>query len=152
MSTINRQFRIAARPVGMVKESDFEYAEGPIPDIRDGQARIRTTYLSLDPSMRGQMENRADYVAPLAIGDVMRAGGVGVVDASKLVDLPLGALVAGSLGMQDYNVTDGKTSRTQVKLLSADERVEELSRMLGGLEITERTRAHAAEMIDRAAR
>ena len=114
MSTINRQFRIAARPVGMVKESDFEYAEGPIADIRDGQARIRTTYLSLDPSMRGQMENRADYVAPLAIGDVMRAGGVGVVDASKLVDLPLGALVAGSLGMQDYNVTDGKTLPVRV--------------------------------------
>ena len=70
MSTVNRQFRIAARPVGMVKESDFEYVEATIPDIADGQARVRTTYLSLDPSMRGQMENRADYVAPLAIGDV----------------------------------------------------------------------------------
>ena len=56
MSTVNRQFRIAARPVGMVKESDFEYAEVKVPDIADGQARIRTTYLSLDPSMRGQIE------------------------------------------------------------------------------------------------
>jgi DNA repair protein RecN (Recombination protein N) len=60
-----------------------------------------------------------------------------------------------SQGQTHYRVvklTDGKTSRTQVKPLSADERVEELSRMLGGVEITERTRAHAAEMIDRAAR
>jgi len=60
-----------------------------------------------------------------------------------------------SQGQAHYRVvklTDGKTSRTQVKPLSADERVEELSRMLGGLEITDRTRAHAAEMIDRAAR
>jgi len=114
MSTINRQFRIAARPVGMVKESDFEYAEGNVPDIADGQARIRTTYLSLDPSMRGQMENRADYVAPLAIGDVMRAGGVGVVDASRNKELPVGALVAGSLGMQDYNVTDGRSLPVRV--------------------------------------
>jgi DNA repair protein RecN (Recombination protein N) len=60
-----------------------------------------------------------------------------------------------SQGQAHYRVvklTDGKTSRTQVKRLSADERVEELSRMLGGVEITERTRAHAAEMIDRAAR
>ena len=60
-----------------------------------------------------------------------------------------------SQGQAHYRVvklTDGKTSRTQVKPLSADERVEELSRMLGGVEITERTRAHAAEMIDRAAR
>jgi DNA repair protein RecN (Recombination protein N) len=60
-----------------------------------------------------------------------------------------------SQGQAHYRVvklTDGKTSRTQVKPLSPDERVEELSRMLGGVEITERTRAHAAEMIDRAAR
>jgi DNA repair protein RecN (Recombination protein N) len=59
-----------------------------------------------------------------------------------------------SQGQAHYRVTkltDGKTSRTQVRLLSAEERVEELSRMLGGVEITERTRAHAAEMIDRAA-
>ena len=60
-----------------------------------------------------------------------------------------------SHGQAHYRVvklTDGKTSRTQVRALSAAERVEELSRMLGGIEITERTRAHAAEMIDRAAR
>ena len=60
-----------------------------------------------------------------------------------------------SHGQAHYRVvklTDGKTSRTQVRTLSAEERVEELSRMLGGIEITERTRAHAAEMIDRAAR
>jgi DNA repair protein RecN (Recombination protein N) len=60
-----------------------------------------------------------------------------------------------SHGQAHYRVvklTDGKTSRTQVRALSAEDRVEELSRMLGGIEITERTRAHAAEMIDRAAR
>ena len=60
-----------------------------------------------------------------------------------------------SLGQRHYRVvklTDGKTSRTNVRSLSAEERVEELSRMLGGIEITERTRAHAAEMIDRAAK
>jgi DNA repair protein RecN (Recombination protein N) len=59
-----------------------------------------------------------------------------------------------SQGQQHYRViklTDGKTSRTSVRALSAEERVEELSRMLGGIEITERTRAHAAEMIERAA-
>ncbi|HEY6599927.1 MAG TPA: NADP-dependent oxidoreductase [Pseudomonadales bacterium] len=109
MSNTNRQFRVAARPVGMVKETDFEYAETPVPDIADGEARIRTLYISLDPSMRGQMENRADYVAPLALGDVMRAGGIGVVDASRNAALPQGALVGGSFGMQDYAVTDGTT-------------------------------------------
>jgi DNA repair protein RecN (Recombination protein N) len=60
-----------------------------------------------------------------------------------------------SQGQRHYRVvklTDGKTSRTNVRSLSAEERIEELSRMLGGIEITERTRAHAAEMIDRAAK
>jgi DNA repair protein RecN (Recombination protein N) len=60
-----------------------------------------------------------------------------------------------SQGQRHYRVmkmTDGRTSRTSVRELSSDERVEELSRMLGGIEITERTRAHAAEMIDRAAK
>ncbi len=109
MTQINRQFRIAARPVGMVKESDFAYAESPLPPIAASQLRIKTTYLSLDPSMRGQMENRADYVAPLAIGDVMRASGVGIVDASNNANFPTGTLVGGSFGMQDYSVSDGKS-------------------------------------------
>ena len=134
MSTVNRQFRIAARPVGMVKETDFAYAEVNVPEIADGQARIRTTYLSLDPSMRGQMENRADYVAPLAIGDVMRAGGVGVIEASKNRDLPVGALVAGSLGMQDYNVTDGKS--LPVRVYPADTDPTAALGVLGGTGMT----------------
>ncbi|MEQ9002321.1 MAG: NADP-dependent oxidoreductase [Pseudomonadales bacterium] len=108
MSRVNRQFLLAARPSGMVKESDFEYREVPVPEIGDGQLLVRSQYISLDPSMRGQMENRADYVAPLAIGDVMRAGAVGVVAASRHPDFPEGALVSGSLGMQDYAVSDGR--------------------------------------------
>ena len=77
MTNINRQYLLAARPHGMVKESDFEYREVPIPEPGEGEVLIRTSHISLDPSMRGQMENRADYVAPLKIGDVMRAGAVG---------------------------------------------------------------------------
>ncbi len=103
----NRQFRIAARPVGMVKESDLVYGEVDLPQVGPRQALIRTTHLSLDPSMRGQMENRADYVAPLAIGDVMRAGGVGIVEQSNNPKLPVGAMVSGSLGMQTYCISDG---------------------------------------------
>jgi NADPH-dependent curcumin reductase len=108
MARTNRQYLLAARPSGMVKESDFEYREVPVPDIADGQALIHTRYISLDPSMRGQMENRADYVAPLQIGDVMRAGAVGEVVASRHPDYPPGTLVSGSLGMQDFAVFDGR--------------------------------------------
>ncbi len=72
---MNRQFLLAARPRGWVKESDFSYQETAIPVCDSGQILVRTKYISLDPSMRGQMENRADYAAPLNIGDVMRASG-----------------------------------------------------------------------------
>ncbi|MEM8769653.1 MAG: NADP-dependent oxidoreductase [Pseudomonadota bacterium] len=109
MNDVNRQFLLAARPVGMVKASDFERVENPVPAIGDGEALIRTRYISVDPSMRGQMENRADYVAPLQIGDVMRAGSVGEVVESNNPDLPVGTLVSGSFGMQDYAVTDGRS-------------------------------------------
>ena len=106
--TANRQFRLAARPAGMVKESDFRLMESPIPDIGESEVLIRTMYISVDPSMRGQMENRADYVAPLEIGDVMRAGGVGEVVASNNSQYPNGTLVSGSFGMQDYAISDGR--------------------------------------------
>lgn len=108
MNTKNRQYLLAARPVGMVKPTDFEYREGPVPDIGEGQVLIRTTHISLDPSMRGQMENRADYVAPLEIGDVMRAGGVGRIVKSRHADYTEGRLVSGSFGMQDYVASDGR--------------------------------------------
>lgn len=108
MNEINRQFLLAARPSGMVNESDFEYRESPVPEIGDGEVLIRTSHISLDPSMRGQMENRADYVAPLQIGDVMRAGCIGHIVASRNPDYPEGAQVGGTFGMQDYCVSDGR--------------------------------------------
>lgn len=108
MTELNRQFLLAARPQGMVKESDFEYRESPIPEIGPGEVLIRTTYISLDPSMRGQMENRADYVAPLQIGDVMRAGGTGQIVQSNNDAYPVGARVQGTFGMQEYCVSNGK--------------------------------------------
>ncbi len=107
MSNINRQFLLAARPKGMVKESDFQYSESPKPIAGDGEFVVQTTHISLDPSMRGQMENRADYVAPLEIGDVMRAGGVGRVVESNHPDYTVGDMVGGTLGMQDYAVFKG---------------------------------------------
>jgi hypothetical protein len=99
---MNRQFLLAARPRGWVKEGDFKYQEDAVPTCAEGQILVRTKYISLDPSMRGQMENRADYAAPLEVGDVMRANGVAEVIESKHADFTIGDLVLGSFGMQDY--------------------------------------------------
>lgn len=119
MNAVNRQFLLAARPHGMVKDSDLEYAEGPVPSIGEGEALVKTKYISLDPSMRGQMENRADYVAPLQIGDVMRARGVAEIVESKSSHIPQGALAWGTYGMQDYAVAREGTA--QFRLLDKGE-------------------------------
>jgi NADPH-dependent curcumin reductase CurA len=134
MSSMNRQFLLAARPQGMVKETDFEYREIPVPEIGAGQVLIRVSHISLDPSMRGQMENRADYVAPLQIGDVMRAGGVGRVVRSDHDDYPEGCLVGGALGMQDYVVSDGR--QPPLRRFDNDVTPEEALGILGGTGMT----------------
>ncbi len=134
MTNINRQFLLAARPHGLVKETDFEYREAPVPEPGDGEVLIRTSYISLDPSMRGQMENRADYVAPLEIGQVMRAGAVGRVVESHHADFPEGCLVSGTFGMQDYVVTDGR--RIPLRRFDAEVAPEAALGILGGTGMT----------------
>jgi NADPH-dependent curcumin reductase CurA len=104
---MNRQFLLAARPKGWVKETDFEFQETDIPQPGEGEVLVRTEYISIDPSMRGQMENRGDYVAPLQLGDVMRANGVGRVTESNHPDYADGDLVLGVFGMQDYALSKG---------------------------------------------
>jgi NADPH-dependent curcumin reductase CurA len=79
----NLQFRLAARPVGMVKDSDWQQVDEPLRELADGEIRVKVLYLSLDPAMRGWMNEGKSYIRPVAIGEVMRAGGVGVVVESK---------------------------------------------------------------------
>jgi NADPH-dependent curcumin reductase len=134
MTEVNRQFLLAARPVGMVRETDFQYREVPVPEPAEGEVLIRTTYLSLDPSMRGQMENRADYVAPLQIGDVMRAGGVGRIVRSRNPAFPEGAQVSGTFGMQDYVVSNGR--ETPFRVVDSDLDPELVLGVLGGTGMT----------------
>ncbi len=99
---INRQWRLAARPKGMVKESDFSFHEVPVPTIEEGQVLVRNLYLSFDPAQRGWMDDRPSYVPPVGLGEVMRAGSVGQVIESKLPDFAVGDLVQGTFGWQDY--------------------------------------------------
>ena len=97
---INRQFRLAARPVGDIKESDFEYREEPIPSPKDGEVLVRTIYLSLDPTNRIWMSDVEQYMPPVEIGEVMRGGIIGVVEESKNPSFKQGDLVSGMLGWQ----------------------------------------------------
>ena len=101
-AAINRQVRLAARPVGMPTVSDFTLAEEPVPEPGPGQALVRTRYLSLDPYMRGRMSAAKSYAPPVAIGEVMTGGAVGEVVRSQAKGLKEGDLVEGMFGWQDY--------------------------------------------------
>ena len=100
----NRQFRLKRRPVGRIKDSDFEYGESPIPLPQDGEAVVRNLYLSLDPTNRIWMSDVDQYMPPVQIGAVMRGGGIGQVVASKSPRFQVGDLVTGLVNWQDYSV------------------------------------------------
>lgn len=104
---INRQWRLAARPVGMIKESDFEWHKEPVPAPGEGELLIRNLYLSLDPTNRGWMTDRETYLPPVAIGDVMRGTAIGIVEESRNANFQQGAIVQGLLGWQDYAISNG---------------------------------------------
>jgi NADPH-dependent curcumin reductase CurA len=98
----NDQFLLAARPVGMPKDSDWQRATPPLGELADGEVRVKILYISLDPAMRGWMNDARSYVRPVAIGEVMRAGGVGVVTESKSPKFAAGDHVMGVMGVQRY--------------------------------------------------
>jgi NADPH-dependent curcumin reductase CurA len=104
----NAQWRLAARPVGLPKPSDWEYVEAAAPEPQDGQFQVQLEYLSLDPAMRGWMNEGRSYVAPVGIGEVMRAGGLGRVTESRHPEYATGERVAGMFGVQRFAVSDGR--------------------------------------------
>lgn len=109
MSVINHQFKLATRPVGAVKRSDFNYTQEPVRDPAEGEVVVKILYISLDPAMRGWMnENKNSYIPPVGINEVMRALAVGRVVASKNPNFAVGDHVNGMLGMQEYAYSNGQ--------------------------------------------
>jgi NADPH-dependent curcumin reductase CurA len=102
MTQSNRRFLLAKRPVGAVRRDDFTFETVPAQAPAEGQIQVRNLYLSLDPAMRGWMNEGKSYIPPVALGQVMRALGVGEVVASKHPDYKPGDHVSGALGVQDY--------------------------------------------------
>lgn len=103
----NHQIRLAARPVGMPKRSDWSYVEEAVRELRDGEVLIKVLYISIDPAMRGWINERKSYVPPVPVGDVMRALGVGRVIASKNPKFAVEDYVSGMPGAQEYAFSDG---------------------------------------------
>jgi len=106
MSTLatltNHQTRLAARPNGMPKRSDWQFTTEPVAEPADGGVLVKTLALSLDPAMRGWMNEGKSYIPPVGIGEVMRAGGIGTVIASKNAAFAVGDAVSCTPGVQEY--------------------------------------------------
>lgn len=108
MPPLNRQFLLANRPVGAATRETFAYVETQVGEPGPNQILVENLYLSLDPAMRGWMNDAKSYIAPVAIGEVMRALGVGKVIASNNPAFAVGDHVNGALGVQDYFLGEPK--------------------------------------------
>src|ERR1700693_2908113 len=107
MSKLNHKFELAARPVGMPKRTDWAYKEEPVREPAEGELLVEILYISLDPAMRGWMKEGKSYIAPVGIGEVMRAGGLGRVMASKNPKFAFGDHVYGAFGVQEFAISNG---------------------------------------------
>ncbi|HSN33544.1 MAG TPA: NADP-dependent oxidoreductase [Ideonella sp.] len=126
MTTMNRQWLLDSRPTGEASVTNFRLVEAPVPEaaqLADGQVLVRHHYLSLDPYMRGRMNESRSYAKPQALGAVMVGGTVGEVAASRHPKFAPGDKVAGMGGWQEWSVADGsqpgmlrKVDTTQVPL------------------------------------
>jgi len=104
MTDTNRRIVLANRPKGMVDADTTRLEEGPVPVPGPGEALVRVRYLSIDPTIRGWMNDVDSYLPPIGIGEVIRSAGLGEVVASNSDTLAVGDTVFGLLGWQDYAV------------------------------------------------
>ena len=103
----NKQLLLSKRPVGMPEADTWELIESPISELNDGEVLIQNHYISLDPAMRGWINEGKSYIPPVPVGDVMRAGSIGKVIQSKNPKYKEGDVLTGWGGVQQYIVTNG---------------------------------------------
>jgi len=107
----NKQIVLAARPLGFPKDSDFKLIESPITNAGNGEILVQSIFVSVDPYMRGRMNDVKSYAAPVAIGGVMGGGAVGKVIQSNNAAFNEGDIVEGMFGWQEYAVSNGQGVR-----------------------------------------
>jgi len=111
IQAINKQIRLASRPSGWVAEENFSVTEEAVPEPADGEVLVRNIFLSVDPYMRGRMNDVKSYILPFQIGEVLQAGVVAQVVSSKFDGIAEGDYVTGMLGWENYSISDGRLLR-----------------------------------------
>jgi NADPH-dependent curcumin reductase len=107
--TTNQQIHLVSRPTGEASHENFKLTEADVPELHDGQVLVRHHFLSLDPYMRGRMNDSKSYAAPQPLNAVMQGGTVGEVVASKNAGYAVGDKVVGFGGWQQFSVVDAGT-------------------------------------------
>lgn len=110
----NKLVVLTARPVGVPGPEFFAVETRPVPAPGDGEFLVRNSYLSVDPAMRGWVNDAPNYMPPVGIGEVMRAFAVGEVVESNHPDFAVGEVVSGLFGWQRYTVSDGSNVMTRL--------------------------------------
>src|SRR5947208_10762564 len=106
MSIVNRQILLASRPQGEPNDDNFKLVETPVAPLAEGQVLVRHHFLSLDPYMRGRMNDAKSYAQPQPLDQVMQGGTVGVVVESRHPSYKPGDSVVGFGGWQEYSIVD----------------------------------------------
>lgn len=133
--TANRRVLLVSRPVGKLQPDDLSLVHQPMPALAEGEFLVRNHYASLDPAMRGWMDDAPSYMPPIALGAAVRAGTIGIVVESRAPDYPVGQWVGGMNALEDYSIgrTGGTTRRLDVSRLPA---VTNALSILGGVGLT----------------
>jgi len=118
MPELNRQWKLARRPTGMLAEGDLELSEASLPALADGQALAKVLYLSMDPTMRIWMADIPQYMPPVALGEVMRCIGLAQIVESRHKDFKKGDKVTGLTGLQQYVLLDDTNKQSFQKIPS----------------------------------
>jgi NADPH-dependent curcumin reductase CurA len=108
MATVNHQVRLSSRPSGLCRPENFDYTEEPVGEPGEGQILVKVLYVSLDPAMRGWMNEGRSYLPPVGLGEVMRSIDVAEVVASNHPKFAAGDQVVGVFGVQEYAISDGR--------------------------------------------
>src|SRR5215204_3793523 len=101
----NKEIRFASRPTGIPTSENFELADSEVPSLNEGEVLVRTTYISVDPYLRGRMRPGKSYVPPFEVGEVISSGLVGEVVESRTPQFEKGEIVTGMMGWRLFNVT-----------------------------------------------
>jgi hypothetical protein len=124
---MNREIHLASRPTGFPEDANFKLVERPVPDIGDGQVLVRNVFMSVDPSMRGRMNDVRSYVPAFQVDEPLQGRAAGVVVRSNHSAFREGDAVSGSVGWREYYAADALT------LTKVDTSVAPLSAYLGVL-------------------